>query len=83
MSPPTHCMLESAPPFHSVKDMMNLSFDPWMILYGLLLVVMMRVRPQGIWGKQENDGKHDEESLPGQEEAGASGTNEKEHRGEF
>ena len=28
-------------------------FDPWMILYGLILIVMMRFRPQGIWGKAE------------------------------
>jgi branched-chain amino acid transport system permease protein len=36
--------------FHSVKDMVGLSFDPWMILYGFLLVSMMRFRPQGILG---------------------------------
>ncbi|MBQ1491807.1 MAG: branched-chain amino acid ABC transporter permease, partial [Blautia sp.] len=57
--------------FHSVKDMMKLSFDPWMILYGVLLVVMMRVRPQGIWGAKD---RGEDESLPvmaaeGQQEA--------------
>lgn len=36
--------------FHSVKDIAGLPFDPWMILYGFLLVFMMRFRPQGIWG---------------------------------
>lgn len=41
--------------FHSVKDMAGLSFDPWMILYGFLLVFMMRFRPQGIWGRTEKD----------------------------
>jgi len=41
--------------FHSVKDAVGLSFDPWMILYGILLVSMMRFRPQGIWGKTEKD----------------------------
>ena len=37
--------------FHSVKDLFKLGIDPWMILYGFILVVMMRVRPQGFWGK--------------------------------
>ncbi|HWP51069.1 MAG TPA: branched-chain amino acid ABC transporter permease [Clostridia bacterium] len=37
--------------FHMVQDILGLSFDPWMILYGLILVVMMRFRPQGFWGK--------------------------------
>ncbi len=37
--------------FHMVQDVLGLSFDPWMILYGLILVVMMRVRPQGFWGR--------------------------------
>jgi branched-chain amino acid transport system permease protein len=37
--------------FRSVKDIFNLGIDPWMILYGFILVVMMRVRPQGFWGK--------------------------------
>lgn len=41
--------------FHSVKDLAGLSFDPWMILYGILLVSMMRFRPQGIWGKVEKE----------------------------
>ncbi|MBR2256030.1 MAG: branched-chain amino acid ABC transporter permease [Blautia sp.] len=55
------CLLSIIPEFfHSVKDMLKLPFDPWMILYGFLLVVMMRVRPQGIWGKKEKD---DQEAL--------------------
>ena len=37
--------------FHSVKDVFKLSVDPWMILYGFILIVMMRYRPQGFWGK--------------------------------
>ena len=37
--------------FHSVKDLFKLSVDPWMILYGFILIVMMRFRPQGFWGK--------------------------------
>ena len=46
--------------FHSVKDVVGLSFDPWMILYGILLVVMMRFRPQGIWGKSEKEDETEE-----------------------
>ena len=34
-----------------LKGFMGLPFDPWLIIYGLLLVAMMRLRPQGIWGK--------------------------------
>ena len=50
------CLMTILPEvFHSVKDVVGLSFDPWNILYGLLLVVMMRVRPQGIWGRKEKD----------------------------
>ena len=41
--------------FHSVKDLLGLSFDPWMILYGFLLVFMMRFRPMGIMGKKDKD----------------------------
>ncbi|WRS26945.1 branched-chain amino acid ABC transporter permease [Oscillospiraceae bacterium MB08-C2-2] len=37
--------------FQMVKDVLGLPFDPWMILYGLILITMMRLRPQGIWGK--------------------------------
>jgi branched-chain amino acid transport system permease protein len=33
-----------------VKDVLGLSYDPWLVLFGLLLVVMMRVKPQGILG---------------------------------
>ena len=45
---------------HSVKDVLSLSFDPWTILYGILLVVMMRVRPQGFWGKKDVDPEEEE-----------------------
>ena len=41
--------------FHSVKDIAGLPFDPWMILYGFLLVFMMRFRPQGIWGADKKE----------------------------
>lgn len=39
--------------FRMVQQLLSLPFDPWMILYGLILIVMMRFRPQGIWGKAE------------------------------
>ena len=39
--------------FHSVQELFKLPFDPWMILYGLILVIMMRYLPQGFWGKGE------------------------------
>jgi branched-chain amino acid transport system permease protein len=32
------------------KDVMHLPFDPWLVLFGLVLIIMMRVRPQGILG---------------------------------
>jgi branched-chain amino acid transport system permease protein len=32
------------------KDVVGLSFDPWLVLFGLVLIIMMRVRPQGILG---------------------------------
>jgi len=32
------------------KDVVGLAFDPWLVLFGLVLIVMMRVRPQGILG---------------------------------
>lgn len=32
------------------KDFLGLSYDPWLVLFGLLLIIMMRVRPQGILG---------------------------------
>lgn len=35
--------------FHNAQEVLHLGFDPWMILYGLLLIFMMRFRPQGIW----------------------------------
>ena len=34
-----------------LKDIMGLSYDPWLVLFGLLLMVMMRVKPQGILGE--------------------------------
>ena len=33
-----------------LKDMIGLPFDPWLVLFGLILIIMMRVRPQGILG---------------------------------
>lgn len=32
------------------KELLGLSYDPWLVLFGLLLVVMMRVKPQGLMG---------------------------------
>lgn len=34
------------------KDIVGLSYDPWLVLFGLLLIIMMRVRPQGILGAE-------------------------------
>ena len=39
--------------FRMVQELFSLPFDPWMILYSLILIVMMRFRPQGIWGREE------------------------------
>ena len=33
-----------------IKDLIGLPFDPWLVLFGLVLIIMMRVRPQGILG---------------------------------
>ena len=33
-----------------LKDIIGLPFDPWLVLFGLVLILMMRVRPQGILG---------------------------------
>lgn len=33
-----------------IKDILVLKFDPWLVFYGLLLIFMMRVRPQGFLG---------------------------------
>lgn len=33
-----------------VRGILGLSFDPWYILYGLLLIFIMRFRPEGIFG---------------------------------
>jgi branched-chain amino acid transport system permease protein len=32
------------------KDLVHLSFDPWLVFFGLVLIIMMRIRPQGILG---------------------------------
>ena len=56
--------------FHSVKDMLKLSFDPWMILYGFLLVAMMRLKPQGLFGKKDTDtGNLPTDAVKGNREA--------------
>lgn len=34
------------------KDFLGLNFDPWLVFFGFLLMVMMRVRPQGILGAE-------------------------------
>ena len=34
------------------KDFLGLSYDPWLVLFGLLLIIMMRVRPEGILGAE-------------------------------
>jgi branched-chain amino acid transport system permease protein len=34
------------------KEFIGLSYDPWLVLFGFLLIVMMRLRPQGILGTQ-------------------------------
>jgi branched-chain amino acid transport system permease protein len=36
----------------SSKELIGLSYDPWLVLFGFLLVVMMRLRPQGILGTE-------------------------------
>ena len=35
-----------------LKDLVGLPFDPWLVLFGLVLIIMMRVRPQGILGAE-------------------------------
>ncbi|MDF2500838.1 MAG: branched-chain amino acid transporter permease [Anaerosporomusa subterranea] len=35
-----------------LKDIFGLSYDPWLVLFGFLLMVMMRIRPQGILGAE-------------------------------
>lgn len=44
-----------------VQDLLGLPFDPWYILYGLMLVLIMRFRPDGLFGAR------------GQEESYAAG----------
>jgi branched-chain amino acid transport system permease protein len=35
---------------HSLKDILGLPYDPWLIAYGFILILMMRLRPQGLFG---------------------------------
>lgn len=37
----------------SVHGVLGLAFDPWYILYGLMLVLIMRFRPEGLFGVRE------------------------------
>ena len=37
----------------SVQGLVGLPFDPWYILYGLMLVLMMRFKPEGLLGEKE------------------------------
>lgn len=37
---------------HYLKDIFGLSYDPWLVMFGFLLMVMMRVKPQGILGAE-------------------------------
>lgn len=36
-----------------VQGLIGLPFDPWYILYGVMLIIMMRFKPEGIFGKKE------------------------------
>ena len=36
-----------------VQGIIGLPFDPWYILYGLMLILIMRFRPEGILGEKE------------------------------
>lgn len=36
-----------------VQGLIGLPFDPWYILYGLMLVIIMRFRPEGLFGVRE------------------------------
>lgn len=38
----------------TVQTTIGLPFDPWYILYGLLLVLMMRFKPEGLLGNKES-----------------------------
>ena len=33
-----------------LKDIIGLTFDPWLVLFGFILIVMMRVQPEGFLG---------------------------------
>jgi len=35
-----------------LKDILGLSYDPWLVLFGFILMFMMRVRPQGFLGAE-------------------------------
>ncbi|MHC1759993.1 MAG: branched-chain amino acid ABC transporter permease [Negativicutes bacterium] len=35
----------------TIKELLNLPFDPWLITYGLILILLMRLRPQGLFGE--------------------------------
>jgi branched-chain amino acid transport system permease protein len=37
-----------------VQDLIGLPFDPWYILYGLMLVIIMRFKPEGLLGTKES-----------------------------
>ena len=36
-----------------VQGLIGLPFDPWYILYGVMLVLMMRFKPEGLLGRKE------------------------------
>ena len=37
---------------HYLKDIFGLNYDPWLVMFGFLLMAMMRVKPQGILGAE-------------------------------
>ena len=37
-----------------VQDLIGLPFDPWYILYGVILVIVMRYKPEGLLGKKDS-----------------------------
>lgn len=37
-----------------VQDLIGLPFDPWYILYGVMLVLVMRFKPEGLLGKKDS-----------------------------
>lgn len=34
---------------HYLKDVVGLSYDPWLVIFGFLLMFMMRIRPEGLF----------------------------------